>query len=187
MISPSWFWRKINDSGSKSRVVPYHASRFGRSSSVGSNCCRYRVLIALFAPSAATIKSQSANSATSSHRRSNSSDTPDLPAMPMQRSKQIDSRHAMERIARQRHVLTLVHDRHGIEHDLVVSHRLIEFGSDVADERQRNIREDQSPAIGGAFRIALVDMDIVSRIRATHQVREEESGRAAADDSDLHS
>ena len=49
---------------SNSRVVPYQASRFGRSSRAGSNRSRWRVLMAL---SATTIKSASANSATS-HR-----------------------------------------------------------------------------------------------------------------------
>ena len=163
MISPSWFCRKINDSGSNSRVVPYHASRFGRSSSVGSNRSRYRVLIALLAPSAATIRSASANSVTSSTRRSNSSADAGLPAVTVQRAKQIDPGHAMEGVAGERDVLALVHDLHVVEDDLPGRDGIVDLGGDLADERERDVGEDQAPAVGGAFRIALVDADVVAR------------------------
>ena len=186
MINPCWFCRKINESGSNSRVVPYHASRFGRSSSVGSNRSRYRVLIALLAPSAATIRSASANSLTSSYPAVELEADAGLAAVTLQRTKQIDPSHAMEGVAGERDVLALVHDLHVVEDHLSGGDGLVDFRGDLANECERDVGEHQAPAVGRAFRIALVDADIVPRVSASHQVREEQSCRPSANDPDLH-
>ena len=186
MISPCWFCRKINESGSNSRVVPYHASRFGRSSSVGSN--RSRV-----------SRSERAVGAVGGHDQVRidqlarvvdstvelEADT-GLAAMTMQGAKEIDPGHAMEGVAGEGYVLALVHDLHVVEDDLPGGDGIVDLGGDLADERERDVGEHESPAVGGALRIPLVDAYVVARFGASHQVREEEPCRPSTDDSNLH-
>ena len=110
----------------------------------------------------------------------------DLPAVTMQGAKEINPGHPMERVARECDVLALVHDLHIVEDDLPGRDGIVDFGGDLPDERERDIGEDEPPAVRGALRVALVDAYVVAGLYTSHQVREEESRRPAADDSDLH-
>ena len=71
-------------------------------------------------------------------------------------------------------------------HLLVARHRRVERRCDLADERQCDVGEHHAPAVGRGRRIALDDPDAVAGVVPLHQVREEESGGAAADDPDVH-
>ena len=42
---------------------------------------------------------------------------------------------------------------------------IVDLRGDLANERERDVGEHQAPAVGGAFRIALVDADVVARLR----------------------
>ena len=63
---------------------------------------------------------------------------------------------------------------------------VVDFRGDLANECERDVGEHQAPAVGRAFRITLVDADVVPRFSACHQVREEQSCRPSANDPDLH-
>ena len=67
----------------------------------------------------------------------------------------------MEGVARERDVLALVHDLHVVEDELPTGDGVVDLGGDVADECERDVGEHESPAVGGAFGVALVDADVV--------------------------
>ena len=62
----------------------------------------------------------------------------------------------------------------------------IELGRHVADERQRDVGEDDAPAIRGVGWITLDDADAVARVLTLHEVGEEQSGGTTAHDPDVH-
>ena len=59
----------------------------------------------------------------------------DLAALLVQRLQQVDARHAVERVVRERDALSAVHDRHLVVNDLVVRDRVVQLRGDVAHER----------------------------------------------------
>ena len=75
---------------------------------------------------------------------------------------------------------------HGIVHLLVARHRRVELGGHVADERERDVGEDHAPAVRRARRIALEHANAVRGGVPLHEIGEEQSRRAAADDTDVH-
>ena len=83
--------------------------------------------------------------------------------------------------------LAAVHDRHLVEDDLAFGHRRVELRRHVAHEAQGDVGEDHAPAVGSVFGVSLADGDLVARVVALEQVGEEQAGRPAARDADLHS
>ena len=176
----------MSDSGSKSAVVPYHASRFGRTSSVGPKCSR----VAGADRARRTVRGDDEIAVGELVDRLDLAAELDrnalLPAVLAQRAQQVDPRHPMEGVVGERDRFAAMDDPHRVVDLLVARDRRVELGCDVADERERDVGEDHAPAVRGVRGIALDDANAMAGIVPLHEVREEESGGPAADDADVH-
>src|SRR6185312_6080788 len=94
--------------------------------------------------------------------------------------------HPVKRVIGERDCLFAVHDPHLVVHLVVARHRRVELGSNLKHEGKRDVAEHHSPAVGRCRRITLDDPDVMAGVVPLHQVGEKESGRAAADDANVH-
>ena len=70
--------------------------------------------------------------------------------------------------------------------DVFANQLRVQVGSVALEKRQRSVREHHAEAERRIGRVLLVDVDLPARKAAANQQGEEQSGRAGAQDRELH-